>query len=342
MTVGWATVSTELRPDVRPDAWRGAAGWQEREGALRAWRILPELVGRAFSPELLSKAREAAGVRLDVVTDADTLTLEGDLTIVLDRDHRVDVLVDGALHERVDLQHGPVSLGVALPAGEHRVQAWLPQVGELWLRSVQLDGSTSPAPAAAARWTTYGSSITQCSAAAGPSETWPAVVAQALDWDLTCLGFGGQCHLDPVAARTIAAIPADIVSLCLGINVQGGATMSTRTFGPQVAGLIDQAREAHPEASIAVMTPIVSPPREDTPNAAGVTLRWMREAIAEVVAGTDDDRLHLIDGPSIIGHDDMHLLPDQLHPDAVGYRLMGERLAAVLGPLLAADPARVA
>jgi hypothetical protein len=334
-------VSTELRPDVRPDAWRGAAGWEERDGAQRAWRILPELVGRAFSPELLSKAREAAGVRLDVVTDADSFALEGDLTIVLDRDHRIDVLVDGELHERVDLQHGAVEVTVVLPAGEHRVQVWLPQVGELWIRSVRFEGSVSVAPAAVARWTTYGSSITQCSAAAGPSETWPAVVARALDWDLTCLGFGGQCHLDPVAARTIAAIPADIVSLCLGINVQGGATLSTRTFGPQVAGLIDQVREAHPQAPIAVMTPIVSPPRESTPNAVGVTLEWMREVIAEVVAGTDDDWLHLVDGPSIIGYDDMHLLPDELHPDAVGYRLMGERLSNVLGPLLLADPARV-
>lgn len=327
-------MTAELRPDVRPDVWRGAAGWDERDGALRAWRLLPRLVPRAFSPELLSKAREAAGVRLDVVTDADALRFDGRMHVEFDRDHRIDVLVDGEPHERIDLQGGPIDLTVPLPSGEHRVQAWLPQVGEIWLRSVRLTGAVQASPAATARWTTYGSSITQCSAAAGPSETWPAVVARALDWDLTCLGFGGQCHLDPVAARTIAATPADIISLCLGINVQGGATMSQRTFGPQVAGLIDQVRDAHPGVPIAVMTPIVSPPRESTPNAAGVTLAWMREAITEVVEGTDDANLHLIDGPSIIGFDDQHLLPDELHPDAAGYRLMGERMSAALAPLL--------
>jgi len=328
-------VTTELRPDVRPEAWRGAAGWEERDGAFRAWRLLPALVGRAFAPELLAKAREAAGVRLDVVTDAGVLELDGDYTIDLDRERRIDVLVDGELHQRVDIEPGAVRVAVPLPPGEHRVQVWLPQVGELWLRSLRLAGAVQrPAPAAAARWTTYGSSITQCSTAAGPSETWPAVVARALDWDLTCLGFGGQCHLDPVVASTIAAIPADIVSLCLGINVMGGASLSTRTFGPQVAGLIDQVREAHPEAPIAVISPIVSPPRERTPNPVGVTLEWMRETIGEVVGATDDDRLHLIDGPSIIGDGDLRLLPDELHPDAVGYRLMGQRLTAVLGPLL--------
>lgn len=324
----------DLRPDLNPAAWRGAIGWERRDdGAVRAWRLLPELVGRAFAPDLLEKAREAAGVRLDVVTAADTLALDLDLAIDIDRPTIVDVRVDGDLHRRLDLIPGHVRTSVELPAGEHRVQLWLPQVGETWLRSVRLAGAVAPTPGERVRWTTYGSSITQCSAAAGPSETWPAIVARTLDWDLTCLGFGGQCHLDPIAARTIAATPADVVSLCLGINIQGGGTLSARTFAPLVAAFVDDVRAAHPDARIAVITPIVSPPRESTPNAVGLTLERMRQILAEIVDATDDDRLHLIDGPSIIGPDDVHLLPDDLHPDADGYRLMGERLAAALGSL---------
>lgn len=300
---------------------------------MRAWRLLPERIGRAFAPDLVEKAREAAGVRADVVTSADTLTLELETAIEIDRSIRADVVVDGELTERLDLEPGPFQGSVALPTGEHRVEVWLPQVGRTWLRSVRLDGAATPTPAAGTRWVTYGSSITQCSAAAGPSETWPALVARTLGWDLTCLGFGGQCHLDPAVARTIEALPADVVSLCLGINIQGGATLSARTFAPLAADLIDRVRESHPEATIAVITPIVSPPREVTPNAVGLDLVTMRTILAEIVEATDDARLHLVDGPSIIGPDDVHLLPDDLHPDEVGYRLMGERLASVLGAL---------
>ncbi|WP_243228331.1 hypothetical protein [Microbacterium sp. CIAB417] len=83
-----------------------------------------------------------------------------------------------------------------------------------------------------------------------------------------------------------------------------------------------------------MITPIVAPGLEQRPNAVGVTLAGMREAIAEVVSGTDDERLHLIDGPGILDFDDAHLLSDGVHPDAVGYRLMGERLTAALAPLL--------
>ena len=308
-------------------------GWEERDGALRSWRLLPELVSRAFAPDLITNARQSVGVRLDIDTDAESVALDGDLLLDIPRDARIDVVVDGRLHRRIDLVAGPFTVAVPLPPGAHRVQVWLPQVGETWIRSVQLSGSVIPSAAAATRWTTYGSSISQCNAASGPSETWPAVVARALDWDLTCLGFGGQCHLDPVSARTIAAVPADIISLCLGINVMGNASMSPRAFAPQVAGLIDQVRAAHPSAPIAVITPIVAPGLESAPNAVGATLEGMREAIAEVVAGTDDDQLHLIDGPSILGFGETHLLSDGVHPDAAGYRLMGERLTAALGPL---------
>lgn len=310
-------------------------GWEEHDGAIRAWRLLPELVNRAFAPELVTNARQSVGVRLDIDTDAESVTLDGDLLLDIPRDARLDVLVDGHLHRRFDLVSGPFTVEVPLPTDAHRVQIWLPQVGETWIRSVQLQASAVSAATASTRWTTYGSSISQCNAAGGPSETWPAIVARALDWDLTCLGFGGQCHLDPVSTRTIAAVPADIISLCLGINVMGSASMSPRTFAPQVAGLIDQVRARNPSAPIAVITPIVAPGLENSPNAVGTTLEGMRDAIAEVVAGTDDDLLHLIDGPSILGFDETHLLSDGVHPDAAGYRLMGERLTAALGRLRA-------
>lgn len=325
-------VTAQLRPDLRPDVWRGAVGWESRgDGAVRVWRLLPELVDRAFAPELLDKAREAAGVRADVVTTAGELRLDLDLTIDYDRDTRLDVTVDGVLHAREDLAPGRSVTTVALPPGEHRVEAWLPQVGEAWVHALDLDGDAEPAPSSATRWTTYGSSISQCSAAAGPAETWPAIVARSLGWDLTCLGFGGQCHLDPLAVRTIEAVPADVVSLCLGINIQGGATLSARTFAPLVADLLDRVRTAHPEAVVAVITPILSPPRETVPNAVGLDLVTMRAILADVVAATP--AVHLVDGPSTLGPDEAHLLPDDLHPDPEGYRLMGERLTAALGAL---------
>ncbi|CAM3540423.1 GDSL-type esterase/lipase family protein [Occultella aeris] len=320
-------------PSVESAIWRGAADWVAEGDLWQPWRLLSAQADRAHAPDLIRVARMAAGVRAQVRTDATEILLPVEHT---DGEGRIDLVVDGDLERRVELPQGRSEVRLPLPAGVHDVELWLPQlantrIGDLVLVGASLAEPPTPRP----RWTTYGSSISQCGAAFGPSETWPALVARRLGWDLTCLGFSGQCHLDPIAARTIAAVPADVISLCLGINMMGGATFSPRAFAPHVSGFVEQVRQAHPDTPILVMTPIVSPPRERTPNAVGLTLESMRVAIGEVVAtlARTDPNLHLLEGPTIIGTGDVHLLPDDLHPDGEGYRLMAERLAPVLAQL---------
>jgi hypothetical protein len=322
-----------VSPSVESAIWRGAVDWVAEGGLWQPWRLLSAQADRAHAPDLVRVARMAAGVRAQVRTDATALVLTVEHT---DGEGRLDVVVDGALEHRVDLAQGRADLRLPLPAGVHDIALWLPQSGNTRVGDLVLAGaSLAEAPAPRPRWTTYGSSISQCSAAFGPSETWPALVAGRLGWDLTCLGFSGQCHLDPIAARAIAAVPADVISLCLGINMMGGSTFSARAFAPQVSGFVEQVREAHPDAPILVMTPIVSPARERTPNSVGLTLELMRVAIGDVVAtlARTDPNLHLLEGPTIIGTDDLHLLPDGLHPDGDGYRLMADRLTPVLSQL---------
>ena len=88
-----------------------------------------------------------------------------------------------------------------------------------------------------------------------PSETWPALVARQHGWDCVSLGFAGECHLDPVAARTIRDLPARLISLCLGINIYGGETFSGRTLPGQIEAFISTVREGHPKTPIVVITP---------------------------------------------------------------------------------------
>lgn len=314
-------------------AWRGAVAWEERAGRHRAWRLLPERAERAHSPELIRHATMAAGVHAALRTDATEVRL--DLTYDHDLPSRLDVRVDGELAQRLEVTAGEVALRHRLPEGSHDVEVWLPQVGQCWVGPLVLDGATTTAPLRTppTRWVTYGSSITHGSAAFGPSETWPAIVARTLGWDLTCLGFGGQCHLDPIAWRTIAAQPVDVVSLCLGINVHGSGSYSARTFGAHVSEFVEQVRLAHPEATLAVISPIASPDREHAPNTVGLTLSEVRDTVhaAVTLLQQQDPVLHLLDGRDVLGTDDVHLLHDGLHPDGDGYRLMGSRLADRLG-----------
>ena len=325
--------SLRLTPDDAPDVWRGCVAWTPAGSAWRPWRLPPARLDTAFAPALGRVARMAAGVRAAVRTDARKLTLE--ITAADDRVSPLDVLVDGELWARRPQHAGSNVHRVRLPAGTKDVEVWLPQFGEITVGPLTLDGTLEPpaAPEPRPRWITYGSSITHCDTAPGPSETWPALVARALGWDLTCLGVAGQCHLDTVAAQTIAEAEADLVSLCLGINVYGAASYGPRTLPGRVAAFVGAIRERHPRTPLAVISPIVSPAREDKPNAAGMTLADVRDTVASVARALQrlgDRHLQVIDGRTVLGARDAGLLPDGLHPGPEGYRLMAERLT---GPL---------
>lgn len=320
----------DLDPGNRPDLWSGTVAWTTDGAHWRPWRLRPEEEPFAYAPALFGQARVGAGVRFGASIWARTIELE--LVSSGDETGPVDVLVDDRLVTRQP--PGPGALRIELPPRRVRVEVWLPHRGRVEVGAVRAtDVVAADSLPAAVRWITYGSSITLCEASDGPSQTWPALVARTLGWDLTCLGFGGECHLDPVVPRTIAGLAPDVVSLCLGINVYGRSSFSGRSWPGHVAELIRRVREAHASAAIVVSSPIFCAARESTPNGAGLTLGDIREQVHQVgldFRGRGDDGVHVLDGLSLVGADDAHLLHDGVHPSHDGYRLMAERMVRYL------------
>ena len=139
------------------------------------------------------------------------------------------------------------------------VEIWLPQSAATELRGLRMaDGARVEPPFhSRRRWAHYGSSISHCIEAHGPTDIWPAVAARAGDVELMQFGLAGQCHLDQFVARTIAAQPVDLISLKVGINVVNADSLKDRTFGPALHGFLDTLRDAHPLTPILVVSPII-------------------------------------------------------------------------------------
>jgi lysophospholipase L1-like esterase len=156
--------------------------------------------------------------------------------------------------------------------------------------------------------------------------------------------------------RVLRDTPADVISLKLGINLVNAASMSERTFGPAVHGLLDDIRDGHPHIPVLVVSPIVCPIAEDHPGPTvpsadggyevvpappearplGLTLRAIRRMLTDIVTArraAGDGALHYLDGLSLFGAADVPLLHDGLHPSPEGYALLGGRFAvAAFGP----------
>ena len=240
------------------------------------------------------------------------------------------------------------------PGGDGRterpVTIWLPHDAEVVIHSARADAPVSAAAAdTRVAWVHHGSSISHALRAPGPFGPWPQRVARDLELNLTNLSFAGQAVLDPFVARAIAAQPADLITLKLGINVINCDGLSRRTFAPAVHGFIDTIRQAQPHTPIVLITALSCPIHENAPGptVAGpdgmamplprlqddrdgrLTLAATREFISSVVQGRDDDALYLLDGLTLFGHSDAHYLFDNLHPDLEGNDLIGERFVKI-------------
>lgn len=319
----------------------GAISCQRGDGWLRPWRLPCGQLDLFPSPDnnLVNAAGAAAGVRVQFVTDADHFELHSEPHAGA---RLFDLTCNNELLATVSLPPGETCVRFeGLPPGTHPYAVWLSQSAPVALRSLGVpDGALlEPVTDHRPRWITYGSSITHCGAAHSPARTWPATAARIGDLALTCLGYGGQCHLDPMIARMIRDTPADIISLKVGINIQGGSSLSLRTFKPALIGAVQIIREKHPDIPIAVISPIISPPRETTPNLVGLSLTMMREELADAVArlqsATGDRNVHYFNGLDLFGIDlAADYLPDLLHPNGDGYEIMGRRFAQQVLPTL--------
>ena len=305
-------------------AWPGAISLEHTDDWVMPWR-LPHTQRDLFPPlALQERAAMPAGVRL--AFRSSTITITGEIVPQPDAT-AVDLAVDGRIHGSVPLAGRATFTFARLAPGEKLIELWLPQMGTFRLRSLILSDGASlmPAEDTRPRWITYGSSISHCSEAASPAYTWPAIVARTHGLNLTCLGYGGNCHLEPMIARMIRDLPADFLSMKVGINIQGGNTLNERTFRAAIIGFVQIVREKHPDTPFAVISPIYSPPRETTPNEVGFSLAAMRDEVAAAVSALQahgDRHLHYFDGLQIFGPEAAHLLPDDLHPNAEGYQVL--------------------
>ncbi|MEK5645823.1 GDSL family lipase [Paenibacillus rhizosphaerae] len=307
---------------------QGAVSYEWTGAGIKPWRI-PYPDFELFPPEgIEGKAAICAGIRLRFQSNTTEVVLAFE---PIQEAASIDCLVDGMLLTSIRLEAGTSKAAWRdLPLRSKCIDLWLPQNMGMTILSLEVDqdaeaeAETDPRP----RWIAYGSSITQCVGAESPSYTWPSIASRTLGLNLTCLGFSGNCHLEPMVARMIRDLPADLITLCLGINVYGAETMNLRTFRPAVIGMLEILREKHTDTPLVIVSPIFAAERESRENKLGMTVSSIRREVAvavEMLQQRGDLNLYYRDGRDWFGPADEALLYDGLHPNADGYKLLGDR-----------------
>ncbi len=368
---------------ITADFIHGAIETEQTAQGLLPHRLPAWARAQCADPQLAMAESQPSGVRLIFRTAATAIEL---LTLATKRvyagmaprpDGVYELYVDGVLAQHGSVQAGKVlqidmARGMAtmvagepqtlrfgeLKSGAKQVEIWLPHDEVTEMVAIHSDAPVEPVLASSRpRWIHYGSSISQGSNAARPSGVWPAVAARRAGLELTNLGFSGSALLDPFVARTVRDLPADMVSVKIGINLVNTDLMRLRAFGPAVHGFLDTIRDGHPDLPLLVISPIYCAIHETTPGptlfdttalaggqvqfrAAGsekesrqgkLTLQIIREQLRAIVAqrAAGDPNIHYLDGLDLYGPQEHETLPlpDALHPDSASHQLIGERFA---------------
>jgi lysophospholipase L1-like esterase len=93
---------------------------------------------------------------------------------------------------------------------------------------------------------------------------------------------------------------------------------------------LDVVRQGHPETPIIVVSPIVRPDAETTPNRLGATLVDLRAAIEDVTAERND--VSLVPGLPLVAAEQ---LPDGIHPGDEGHAAIATAVAPVIEKAMA-------
>ncbi|MFJ8311960.1 MULTISPECIES: GDSL-type esterase/lipase family protein [unclassified Streptomyces] len=232
----------------------------------------------------------------------------------------------------VPLEEGRVRLQLPRSKGPftvHPPESQCPRI--VAVRAV--GGAIAPAPRGP-RWVVHGDSITEGWWSTRPAHAWPAVAGRALGLDTVNLGYAGAARAELPTAEQLARLPADVITLAFGTNCWSRTPFSANLLYETTLAFLRLVRLGHPDLPILLLSPVLRPEAESSPNQLGATLAELRramEAAGRDLIGCGDRRLHVLPGRDLLGPDD---LADGLHPDDSGHARIAAAVTTALRGIL--------
>ena len=283
------------------------------------------------------------GARLEIVGDAEAV----DITYRTETD-QLGYRGDGAGRTfaaysgdasvgEVEAQLGEGVARVPLQSGATTVVYFPEGMRPTVLEVAGVGGTIEPAPVQP-RWVVYGDSVAEGWIASAPALAWPAIAGRQQQLDVVNLGYAGAARGEIASAEQVAALDADIITVCHGTNCWTRTPHSAGLMRETVTAFLDIIRQDHPATPLLVVSPVLRPDAEDTPNRLGATLRDLRRAMEDAVAAqinAGDDRIGLISGLDLIGEEH---LGDGIHPNDEGHRRMAAAVGAAARAIIDDEP----
>ncbi len=160
----------------------------------------------------------------------------------------------------------------------------------------------------------------------GSDNTYPAILAKAMGWELYNMAVGGS-SISPDIASDFSSERVDVVTILWGYNDWCFRTESYEDVEQRYNRLISTIRREHSEAKIYVILPtftIATASRKRGEDQTVEGIREIQRKIASTHIAQGDDRLYIIEGDKLTTAEDLN---DKVHLNVEGARRFAERLS---------------
>ena len=278
------------------------------------------------------KSFASSGIRLEFLTDSDTLGLSYRTQYASSRRfYFFDVSVDGVMIEHFgheNIAESRSEFSVKLPEGTHKVCIYLPCLAEARITALTLsDGATCTPVERPLKLLCYGDSITQGYDAKYPSQTYANLLADKLGAEMVDQGIGGEHFCPGLVAEDIPFAP-DIITVAYGTN--DWSNQDPALTVERAGAFYAELRRRYPTAKIFAGTPIW---RGDNHRVTKIgTFEQGRDVVRNAARAAGVTAV--IEGDDLAPHIAEAFAPDCLHPNDFGFKFYANALHNAILPYL--------
>ena len=312
---------------------KGAVSVQAEDEWLRLFRFSEKQENYYFekTPDTLyPKTFATAGMKLDLITDADEISFDFRVFTASSRTfYSVDLYIDGVFCDEMYVmnilkkKNGNISF--AIPQGTHRLTVYFPNLMRMDIKNVYLIGASFAEPVSSKmKILCLGDSITQGYDAYHSSLSYVNRLSEALDAEILNQAIGAEVFDAEILDKALPFDP-DLITVAYGTN-DWAVRASKEEFLDHAERFFQKIKKIYPDKKIVYISPIWRGDYQKPYGTQDTAVGAFDEAVKALQNLAKATGLSVLDGILLTPHISDFFADQILHPNDLGFGFYAENL----------------
>ncbi len=323
----------QLHIETLKNILKGAVSVQNEDEWLRLFRFSEKQSNYYFekTPDTLyPKTLASAGMKLDLVTDADEISFDFRVFAASSRTfYSIDLYIDGVFCDELYVMNyqnkksGAASF--AIPEGTHRVTVYFPNLMRIDIKNIRLKNARfADTIASKMKILCLGDSITQGYDAYHSSLSYVNRLSEALDAEILDQAVGAEVFDEKILDEALPFDP-DLITIAYGTN-DWAVRASKEEFLYEAERFFKKIKTIYPDKKIVYISPIWRGDYQRPFGAQDTAVGEFETSVKELQTLAKQYRLSVIDGIPLTPHISDFFADQFLHPNDLGFGFYAENL----------------